>query len=247
MTASLNLHVVVPVTGMSMRSKADFAVGLGPDVTVTWSRIETGPASIESDFDEALAVPDTIAKARAAAEAGADAVVIDCMGDPGLQAARELLAVPVLGPAQTSMHVAAMLGHRFSVLTVLDQLVRIDEERAARYGLIDRLASVRSVNIPVLDLEHDGDRLISSLTEQGLRAIHDDGAHVLIFGCTGMMGFAGRLVAALAEHGVQDIPVIDPIPTTLHVAAALARSGLSHSKRTYPYPPVKDRPGFEPC
>ena len=41
-------------------------------------------------------------------------------------------------------------------------------------------------------------------------------------------------MAVLAEHGVQGIPVIEPIPTTLHVAAALARSRLSHGNRTYP-------------
>jgi allantoin racemase len=43
---------------------------------------------------------------------------------------------------------------------------------------------------------------------------------------------------------VPDIPVIDPIPVTLQVAAALVRADLTHSKRTYPDPPPKDRPGL---
>jgi allantoin racemase len=166
------------------------------------------------------------------------------MGDPGLQAARELVSVPVLGPGQTSMHLASMLGHRFSILTVLDELVSVDEEKAATYGIAGRLASVRAVGIPVLDLEGNEDKLITALTEQGVRAVRDDGAHVLILGCTGMLGAAARLRAGLAASGVHGIPVIDPIPATLHTAAALAGSGLTHSKRTYPQPPPKARPGY---
>jgi hypothetical protein len=42
------------------------------------------------------------------------------------------------------MHLAAMLGHRFTILTVLDQLMHVDEAKAAGYGLTGRLASVRS-------------------------------------------------------------------------------------------------------
>lgn len=238
------LHVVTPVTGMAPPDLAELAVGLGADITITQSRIATGPASIESAFDEALAVPPTLAEVTTAAQAGADAIVINCMGDPGLQAARELVNVPVLGPAETSMHIAAMLGHRFSILTVLDQLVYIDEQKAAGYGVGDRLASVRSVGIPVLELERSQDHVIDALTEQGLRAVREDGAHVLILGCTGMIGTAARLSAALAAHGLPDIPVIDPVPATLQVAAALVRAGLTHSKRTYPDPPAKERPGL---
>jgi allantoin racemase len=121
----------------------------------------------------------------------------------------------------------------------------LDEAKAAGYGLADCLASVRSVGIPVLGLGDDTGRLIAGLTEQGLRAVHDDGAHVLILGCTGTLGLAADLATALAEQGVPGVPVVDPLSTTLQVAAVLARSGLSHSKRTYPHPPAKHRPGYE--
>jgi allantoin racemase len=59
-----------------------------------------------------------------------------------------------------------------------------------------------------------------------------------------MLGLAAELAAALAGQGQPDVPVIDPLPAILHVAAALARSGLAQSKRTYPDPPAKHRPGY---
>lgn len=241
---NVRIHMVTPVTGVSPPREADLRRGSDPDVTITQSRIEDGPASIESEFDEALAVPATLAQVQQAADFGADAIVINCMGDPGLAAARELVSVPVLGPGQTSMHVASMLGHRFSILTVADRLVHVDEDRAARYGLASRLASVRSVDVPVLDLQASEERLVAALTEQAIRAVRDDGAHVLVLGCTGMTGTAGLVAAALSERGVRDIPVIDPIPVTLEVAIALARCRLAQSKRSYPYPPPKARPGY---
>lgn len=67
---------------------------------------------------------------------------------------------------------------------------------------------------------------------------------MLILGCTGMIGAAARLQDELAAHGEHGIPVIDPIPATLQVAAALAASGLTHSRRTYPQPPAKARTGY---
>jgi allantoin racemase len=245
MPSTLTVHVVTPVTGTGLPPAPALTAALGPGVRVTCSAIGSGPASIECELDQALAVPGTLAAVRAAVGAGADAVVINCMGDPGLDAARELTSVPVLGTAQTSMHVAAMLGHWFSILTVVDQLIHVDEAKAASYGLAGRLASVRAVGIPVLDLGADTGHLLTALTEQGLRAVRDDGAHVLILGCTGMLGLADDLATALLNQGVPDVPVVDPLPVTLHVAAALARSGLAHSKRTYPCPPAKPRSGYE--
>jgi allantoin racemase len=245
MTADIRLHVVVPVTGMGIRDSVGLAADLGPSVTVTCSRIDTGPASIESELDEVIAAPGTVAKVRWAVQSGADAVVIDCLGDPGLEAAREVVTAPVLGSGQTSMHVAALLGYRFSILTVLQRLIRVDEEKAAGYGLAGRLASVRSVDVPVLDLRGDHDEVVAALAEEGHRAVSEDGAHVLVLGCTGMLGLAAEVSAALAQRGVRDVPLIDPLPTTLQIAAAMARARLCHSRRSYPPPPEKDRPGYD--
>jgi allantoin racemase len=240
----MRLHVVVPIVTEGFRDPAAFSDLLDGRADVTQSQIARGPASIECQLDEMLAAPEVIAETLAAEQSGADAVVIDCMGDPGLGGAREVVSIPVLGPCQTSMHIAAMLGHRFSVITVLENLVHEFRDSAIKYGVEQQLASTRAVDIPVLDLDEDRDRLLKVLTEQSVRAVEDDGAHVLVFGCTGMLGLADDLVESLSSAGYDDIPVIDPIPTTLRVAAGLVASSLTHSKRTYPSPPPKLRIGY---
>jgi allantoin racemase len=200
--------------------------------------VDWGPASIETYRDEALAVPDVLNKIVEAERAGVDAVVLDCMADPGLLPARELVCIPVVGPGQASMHLAAMLGHRFSVITVFDARAPSVEERVVRYGLSEKLASVRGINIPVLELYDNPERTLQAVVAVAERAVREDGAHVIIPGCTGLAGLAPRIQACLAERGYL-VPVLDPPSVAVKTAEMLVDLGQSHSKRTFPNPPIK--------
>lgn len=238
------VRVVTPITTRNFRKLSDFDGLQASEVAVDFVEIDTGPASIECELDEALAVPGTVAKIIEAERAGIHAVVIDCMGDPGLRPARECVSIPVVGPAETAMHIASILGHSFSVITVLDSIRPMLENQAKVYGVRDKLASVRSVDIPVLDLESDLDRVKRVLTEQAVIAVQQDGAGVIIFGCTGMLGCADAVRAGLLSKGL-DVPVIDPVPAAVRFAVALVDTGLSQSKHTYRKPPTKPIVGYE--
>jgi allantoin racemase len=154
------------------------------------------------------------------------------------------VSIPVVGPAETAMHIAAILGHSFSVITVLESIRPMLENQAAIYGLAGKLASVRSVNIPVLELESDRGRVTRALTEQAIIAVERDSADAIIFGCTGMLGCAEAVRAGLLERGL-DVPVIDPVPAAVRFAVALIDTGLSQSKRTYRTPPAKPIVGYD--
>ena len=288
-----DVRVVTPITTWGFRDRSEFDALERPGLTISHVEIETGPASIECEYDEALAVPGTIAKIIEAEREGCDAVVIDCMGDPGMFPGRECVSIPVIGPCEAAMHVASMLGHTFSVLTVLKRLraqfehmaqvygvreklasvrsvsipvleleqdldrtkatlaeeavraVRAQFEHMAQvYGVREKLASVRSVSIPVLELEQDLDRTKATLAEEAVRAVEEDGADAIIFGCTGMLGCAEAVRRGLLAKGY-DVPVIDPVPWAVKLAASLVDAGLSHSKITYERPPSKPVVGYE--
>ena len=136
-----------------------------------------------------------------------------------------------------------MLGHTFSVVTVMRRLRPTFENIASLAGIAGKLASVRSVDIPVLELETDLARTRAALVEEAVKAVEQDGAEAILFGCTGLMGCAGSVREGLLARGI-DVPVIDPIPNAIAVAAGLARVGLSHSKLTYPMPPAKQLLGY---
>jgi len=214
-----------------------------PDTEISNVFIDSGPASVESAYDEAVATPDVIAKVRQAEMDGMDAVIINCFGDPGLDAAREVVSIPVIGPCEAAMHVAAMLGHKFSVVTILDRLIPELELHAQKYGVGGKLASARSIDLPVLDLEKGREQFVARMVDKAVEAVEEDGAHVIVLGCTGLAGLDEQVGRGLHEKG-HEVPVIAPASIALKIAEALVDSKLAHSKRTYPYPPEKEIVGY---
>ena len=66
---------------------------------------------------------------------GVDGYVIACFGDPGLDAARELAAGPVVAIAEEAMRTATFLGRSFSVVTTLGRTTGRAWDLAAHYGV----------------------------------------------------------------------------------------------------------------
>ena len=151
-------------------------------------------------------------------------------------AGRECLTIPLLGPMQTAMSLTAMLGHRFSVVTVLSRLKPMIAAQAAVYGMTAKFASARTVDIAVLEHEADLVATKRALVAEARKCVTEDGANAIIFGCTGMLGCAEAVREGLLKV-VIDVPVIDPVPTAVNVAAALVQSRPAHSEQTYRAPP----------
>jgi allantoin racemase len=239
------IRVIIPVVGEHWIAPVEEAYGHAsrPSTEISAVAIDRGPASIESVRDEALAIPGVLSEVQAAEEEGMDAVILDCMADPGLDPARELASIPVIGPAQAAMHLAAMLGYRFSAISVLEQGIPGVHRQILRYGLTGKVASVRAINIPVLEMGEDRERVIQAVIEESARAVRDDGAHIIVPGCTEMIGMAPVVQEGLTKQGCE-VPVIDPPAVAVKLVEGLVDMGLAHSKRTYPPPPDKEIVGY---
>jgi allantoin racemase len=204
---------------------------VGPGTTVEARPADRGPASIESLWEEYLSIPGFMEKAVELEREGFDAIVHGCFADPGIDGGRELVSIPVLGSGATSMLVAANLGHRFSIVTVLENVIRPLENLATLTGVAPKLASVRQIGIPVLELNSDPEATFARLVNVSLRVLEDDRADVIVLGCGTLSFRAAELQAAIG------VPVLNPLQVTLRMAELLVSCGLSHSKRSYPVPP----------
>ena len=191
-----------------------------------------GPVSIESAYEEALAVPPTLDLIVQCERDGYDAAIIGCFGDPGLEAARELVHMPVVGPCEAAMLTAAGLGHRFSVLTIFDSLIAGQELLAVKAGVRAKLGSVRATGIPVLDLMKDPDRTRARLIEVAEACVRQDRADSLLFGCMTMsfLDMGAEIGAAVG------VPVVNAGRAALKHAEMLVSMGLAHSKTAFPTP-----------
>jgi allantoin racemase len=200
----------------------------------------SGPESIESYFDESLAVPALLEEiARGDREEGVDAYVIACFGDPGLWAARELTEKPVVGIGEAAIAVADFLAPSFSVVDVLERSRHMTEELIRRHGAQHRCRSVRTTNLAVLDFVRDPDRGLRALEEESRRAVCEDGAESILLGCAGFVDF---MVALRAKLGV---PVVDGVIPALKFAEALVAMGYTTSRiRTFKPPEPKRITGY---
>jgi allantoin racemase len=188
-----------------------------------------GPASIESHYDEALAVPGLL-REIAAGENGdpsgkIDGFVIACFGDPGLDAARELATGPVVGIAEAAMHAAVMLGRSFAVVTTLSRTIGRAEDLVAHYGFAHRCVAVRACDVAVLDLEDETSGASLRVEQLARQAIERDRADSIVLGCAGMTSFCERLTDRLG------VPVIDGVAAATGLVEALVRMRLRTSTR----------------
>ncbi|GAA2896959.1 aspartate/glutamate racemase family protein [Microbacterium esteraromaticum] len=209
-----------------------------PGLIAEFRSLASGTASIESRWDDAFAVPGILDAAIRAEEAGAQAVVIDCMDDPGLDAAREVVRIPVIGPAQASMHLALTLADRFSIITTLTADIPVVRELVEHNRLAHRCASVRGLGLSPLDLHDDAAATLDAFVDAARAAVEIDGAAAIIAGCTQLSGRTEEVAARLADEGIE-VPVIDPLAAALHHALTLVRLGISHSGVGYPAPAAK--------
>jgi allantoin racemase len=195
---------------------------------------DKGPETIESAYDEAYAIPPTLELVKKANREGYDAVILACFSDPGLEAAKEISEIPVIGIEESTLHVAAMLGARFSIMTPRKQRIACRKEHVHARGMDHFLASVRGLDLSVAETDADPVKTKKRILEVATAAAEEDGAEVIILGCAGMAGYAPELESRLG------VKVLDPSTVALKIAEAMADLGLKHSKMgLFAAPPQK--------
>jgi allantoin racemase len=216
----VRLLLVNPNTTASMTRDIEASArgAANPNTLVEAVNPADGPASIEHDDDERRCVPHLLAELQRAAARGhdsPDAYVIACCGDPGLEQARELVDVPVLGIAQAAMHAAALTSGGFSVVTSMSATVPRAWQLARDYTP-NQCMGVYACDIPVLTIDSDPSTIgpIGDLCES---ALADDGSRAIVLGCAAMAKFAAPLTQRLGA------PVVDGVVAATVLAEAMVK------------------------
>lgn len=234
----MKIKVIVPVSTDIWNSmiKEAYEKFKDPDTEIDIINIQKGPESIEQIYDEAWAALPTLLEAEKAEKEGYDAVIDYCFGDPALEALKEAISIPVVGLNEPSIHLASLLGRRFSIIGVGGKEAKgLMHDKVAHYGLDKKLASIRMTDIRVLDIKKEFNRLVEALTEEGRKAIEEDGAEVLVLGCGSLLNIAEILRKRL------NVPVIDSGLAALKIVEDLVKLELSHSKKAHVKPFAKKR------
>ncbi len=232
----VKIDVVMLISGLDEdameRRRGSLAIHASPGTEIRLVTTRNAPPSVESQAEMELAAPGILQRIVQSEKEGADAVIIWGGHDPSLTAARELASIPVLGPGMASMHLASLLANRFSLLVQLPEVLGIARRQVRDLGLQDKCAGIHPVGIPVLRLGRP--ESFERVRETAVQAI-ENGADAICFGCMALNDHAPRLSESLTETHPGAL-VIHPAMAVIRLAELLVGMGLSHSKRSYPFP-----------
>lgn len=205
--------------------KRALSVGVGLSVDC----IKEGPDELDCNTDEAFAAAEIVKGCIAAEKEGFDGIVIYCFSDVALDAARENVSIPVIGPGETSLSVANMICSRFTVITTESINIPRTYRRLMKNGIArEKMASVRALDIPIGELGENPEVTMTYLENVCRLAVLEDRADCIILGCLGMAQYGQVLESKLP------VKVLDPAFLSIAYAEMCARLGISHSESVYP-------------
>lgn len=202
---------------------------ISSDAEVSVDCIKKGPDELDCNTDEAFAAAEMVRESIRAEKEGFDAIVVYCFSDVGLDAIRENVRIPVIGPGETSLAAASMLCNRFTVLTSESINIPRTYRRLMKNGIArEKMVSVRALDIPTGELRSNPKATEEYLRKVCAKTVMEDGADGIILGCLGMAGYGKEIEQELP------IKVIDPAFVAVAYAEMCVRTGLTHITAVYP-------------
>lgn len=239
----LNPNTSVEMTEHIGREAARYGL---PDTRLELATARFGADVIASRASYAIAahaVLDAFADYRKGAGARAhhggdvDGVIIACFGDPGLEALRELIAVPVVGLLESAVAKAASAVGPFGVVTAGPAWIPMLNERIAQGPHAALSRGVFAIDTTGLAVTRDPDRFVDQL-QTAVDAASQAGAGAVILGGSALAGFGPRLRTQAV--------LIDPLESAMGMVQGVFDAVVaSDAHRAYP-PSVQWR-GLSPA
>ena len=203
------------------------AVPAGTEISVDC--IKAGPDELDCHTDEAFAAAEVVKESIRAEKEGYDAIVIYCFSDVGIEAARENVSIPVIGPGETSIAFAGMICNRFLVITTQSRNIPRTYRRLRRYAdAREKMTSVRALDIPIGELRVNPNATRDRLIEVVAEAVEREQIDGVILGCLGMASYGEEIEKMLP------VKVFDPAFIAASFAELCARLGIRHTHASFP-------------
>ena len=240
MGKEIKLRIIIPInTGKYNQYLYDNVISvLLSNVALDVVNIKGGSESIECRYNLMENEPFVLDEVRQAEKDGIDGIFVSDMDFCGVEVAREITNIPIIGGFRPNSLTAMALGQKFAIITILDSIKEYQIEHIRAFGFSENFAGIESANISVEALtkmfedEKYKKEVIEGLGEKSLDLIEKKGADVIIFGCTGFIGVADGVSEYLLKRGY-DIPVLDPNRIGINFLYNIASNNLKQSRRTY--------------
>ena len=216
-----------------------------------------GDWAVETREEFAYVAAARLPIVREACESGKyNAIVLLGGGEPGFLESREIArkyGIPVTSCAFSQMHIASMLGNKFSVIDLSESHNMWYYNLVVQHRFTDRCASIRNINYPLprpgctdgpsmrdeqlKALRGETSEAVEATVREAVAAIEEDGAEVITFGCSVIFWLQPFLQKRLNELG-WEVPVLEGYSSSIVLAKLMVDLGVDASGLTFP----SDRP-----
>jgi len=183
-----------------------------------------------------LSNPGLVRKAVWAEQNGYDAVIQSNNFEPGVEASRMAVRIPVLGLCRTTMHVAANLSDRIGVTVPLDSYYILARRLLESFGMLQYVTELRSLSLPGVP---NGAEQVAAMrpviferAAEAMRSMVNDG------GAECIVPLGGAIIPYIVDPDdltpEAGAPVLNPKAIGIQFAEMCVRIGLSQSPLTYP-------------
>jgi len=184
----------------------------------------------------ALAAGPLVAEVAQKAEAeGYDAVVPFGTLDAGVELARNLVRIPVVGAGQSVMHLGVQLSNRLGIVAYERSSLPFIRKNLHAWRVLDSVVGIDAVEIPLLDSTQNRTAMRDRFLEVSRSMIENDDAEIIVPMGVTMVPVQYSPVEFAKEIGV---PVLDALATSIQTAEMMVRTGAVHSVKTYRRPIV---------
>ena len=177
-----------------------------------------------------IAVPPFLDAFREAERQGYDAVVPLGTLDLGVDAGRCVVDIPVVGPSESMLHIASMLGRRFGIIMYDDLVIPLGYRMVERFRMIDKVVGWRTCGFELPDIIANRDQVVSRFVDNA-RELVKLGADVIL-----PMGITQCPVHIKPDWLMQElgVPVVEGIGAPIRLAAMLVSLKLNYSRAYWP-------------
>lgn len=196
-----------------------------------------GAQNVLTGLHHAMATAALVRKTVWAERNGYDAVIQSNTFDPGVEAGRLAVRIPVIGVMRATLHAAAALSDRIGMTVPLPGHVPYTRRILRAYGMQGFVTDVRAVGMYGEEMEARKDELFSKAVETMRGLIRDTGAECIIPLGGALIPYVVSPDDLAQEVGV---PVFNTKSVSIRFAETCVSLGMSHSPITYPTAKLAD-------
>ncbi|MFQ5849649.1 MAG: aspartate/glutamate racemase family protein [Candidatus Binatia bacterium] len=186
-----------------------------------------------SGLHHILETPALVKKIIEAERSGFDAVVQSNTFDPGVEAGRLAVRIPVVGALRSSCHFAACLCDRFAFIVPLESHVPYVWRIMETYRMDHFVTAIKTVNVYESDMSRQHGVILERAVAIG-REVVAQGAQAII--PLGGLLFPYEVKPEELEQEI-GVPVINTKAVAIRFAELMANKKMIHSPKAYPWSP----------